>query len=415
MTSAPFSRRAIRWLIGTIGGSLLLALAWGIFGPDIGWEKSTRTNSYSYSAIGHRAFVALLDELGIPVTVSRFDSGARAGEHALLVVAEPGRLEHGRDTRDLEHMLRRAKRALLVLPKWAPVERFDDGEDPEHEGWVRQVRMLDPEAAGATLSMLGIRGDVVRPTTPVEWSYGELGVAPNLVQPQVIEPGGIVPIVSCAQGILLGRLRVSWGNVTVLADPDVLSNHGLARDGNAAFVLRMLDLARGSYEAVVLDETTHGFARNPNLYRSLFAFPLLLATVQTFAVIGVLLWAAMGRFGAPQRAGPALEPGKDFLIDNIATMLRFGGHTSLALAGYLRVAVADVRTKLHVPARLDDEGARTWLDGNAAARGGRLTLGRLEGMVERGTGRRDRARTLRVAQLIHRWREEMIHGRGNRT
>jgi hypothetical protein len=43
-----------------------------------------------------------------------------------------------------------------------------------------------------------------------------------------------------------------------------------------------------------------------------------------------------------------------------------------------------------------------------------VTLARLAGLVEKTAGR-DRARTLRVAQLIHRWREEMIHGRGNRT
>jgi hypothetical protein len=286
---------------------------------------------------------------------------------------------------------------------------------PEREDWVTEVRMLDPEEVGAVLTTLGIGGAILRPTEPVEWSYGELGAAPNLPRPQLIERGGVTPIVSCDQGILLGKLRVSWGDVTVLADPDVLSNHGLARDGNAAFVLRALDLARGNREAVVLDETTHGFARNPNLYRSMFEFPLLLATVQAFAVIGVLLWAAMGRFGAPRRAGPAIEPGKDFLIDNIATMLRFGGHTSLALSGYLRVAVADVRTRLHVPARLDDAEARDWLDRNAAGRRVHLTLERLTGLVEKTAGRRDRVRTLRVAQLIHRWREEMIHGRGNRT
>jgi hypothetical protein len=414
LSDAPFSRRATRWLVGVIGGSLLLALAWGIFGPDIGWEKSARPNSFSYSAIGHRAFVALLDELGVPVTVSRFDSGARAGKHALLVIIEPGALEHERDTRDLRAMLRAADRTLLVLPKWAPVERFDH-PPPERDDWVSEVELLDPEEVGEVLALLGIGGRILRPTGPVEWSYGELGARPNLARPQVIERGGVSPIVSCEQGILLGKLRVPWGDVTVLSDPDVLSNHGLARGGNAAFTVRALDLARGDREPVVLDETTHGFARNPNLYRSLFEFPLLLATVQALVVIGVLLWAAMGRFGAPERAGPAIEPGKDFLIDNIATMLRFGGHTSLALTGYLRVAVADVREKLHVPARLDDAEARAWLDRNAAGRRVHLTLDRLAGMVGKTAGRRDRVRTLRIAQLIHRWREEMIHGRGNRT
>ena len=70
--------------------------------------------------------------------VSRFDSGNRAGEQALLVLAEP-RLESGSTTapRKLEQMLRAAQRSLLVLPKW------QGQEDP------RPSRLAGPRGTGA--------------------------------------------------------------------------------------------------------------------------------------------------------------------------------------------------------------------------------------------------------------------------
>ena len=85
---AVFSPKVVIWLI-TVG---LLSFAGAIYFVIYGDEGIARTsgaNSFSYSAIGHRAFVETLRRMDVPVLVSRDDSAAKAGRSALLVVAEP--------------------------------------------------------------------------------------------------------------------------------------------------------------------------------------------------------------------------------------------------------------------------------------------------------------------------------------
>jgi hypothetical protein len=167
----------------------------------------------------------------------------------------------------------------------------------------------------------------------------------------------------------------------------------------------MLDLARREHDAVVIDETLHGFGKEPSLFRSLFEFPLGLATIQALLAAAVLLWAAMGRFGAPRPPAPPLEAGKKALIGNIAALLAYGGHGAHALRRYLDGAVAEVRAALHVPAELKTAEADERLDGAHGA----IRLRDLRALVK--VESRDRRRILAIARRIHRWREETIRGR----
>ena len=155
--------------------------------------------------------------------------------------------------------------------------------------------------------------------------------------------------------------------------------------------------------AVVFDETQHGFAHEPDIYRALFEFPLALATLSAVLSVALLLWASMARFGTPQPERPPIEPGKGFLIANIAELLLFGGYTGHVMKRYKKSAMEDVARRLHVPAKVDA------LERNAEARDLPLRLTTLDEQVRGGH------RPLRTAQRIHRWREEMIHGRGERT
>ena len=147
------------------------------------------------------------------------------------------------------------------------------------------------------------------------------------------------------------------------------------------------------------------------MHRALFDFPLLLATLQALLTLAVLLWSAMGRFGAPAPAEVAVQPGKAFLIDNIASLLRYGGHSVDVLKRYLSAVQNEVGRRLHLPARLGAKDARAWLERYGAQR--RVTVGidRLRTAVERTT----RERVLPLAGQIYRWREEMIHGPLSRT
>ncbi|MHC4341381.1 MAG: hypothetical protein ACYSX0_14365, partial [Planctomycetota bacterium] len=333
----------------------------------------------------------------------------KAGRGALLVVAEPLVILRHYETELLQNMIRQAKRVLIVLPKWV-------GEAGEG-GWIRRVREHDYAEVDAVLDVLGIGGQVVRTTWDVskQWYREEVGVDPRIEFPQLVRSVDLEPIVSTGEGTLLGRADTRFGTIHLLSDPDVLSNQGLYLEGNAEFTLRMIDMLRREDGAVVFDETVHGFSQPPNFYRSLFEFPLVLATLQALVTAAVLAWAAMSRFGAPARMRPALQAGKAFLIGNIAALLRHGGHSRHALDRYLKSAIAEVRDGLHAPAGLDKEQTRAWLEASANVRGVGVRLERLEAYVRHGSDRPRTfdPRTLSVARQIHRWKEEMIHGRSD--
>src|SRR5262249_14600952 len=113
----PFSSKATGWLIGVAVVSFLVAVGFVIFGAPPPAPPSRERDSFSHSAIGHHAFVRLLRKLEIPVVVSHYDSGARAGASAVLIVAEPSSYH----VSELRSMVAAAEHALVVLPKWREI------------------------------------------------------------------------------------------------------------------------------------------------------------------------------------------------------------------------------------------------------------------------------------------------------
>ncbi|HEX5137200.1 MAG TPA: DUF4350 domain-containing protein [Planctomycetota bacterium] len=397
----PFRRRTTIILTAVAGVSFLALLLWGIFGPELVPARSSGADSFSRSALGHHAFVELLHELRVPVVVSRFNSGRKARDAALLVVLEPGIGGSETRRRTLLGMIGQADRTLIVLPKWRGIE---SEEDP---GFIESAELVQPWEVEEVLRAIGADVNLVRvpPGDPVSWRAGEVGATPDIVAPQLLRGNIGGKSATCAQGVLLGRVSTPRGNVFILSDPDLLSNHGLMRPGNALATMGMLALARGEQDAVVIDETLHGFGKEPSLFRSLFEFPLGLATIQALFAAATLLWAAMGRFGAPHPAPPPHEAGKKALIGNIAALLAYGGHGAHALRRYLDGAVAEVRGALHVPAELKAAEAEARLD----RAHGSIRLGDLRELVRKEST--DRRHILAIARRVHRWREETIGGR----
>jgi hypothetical protein len=397
----PFRGRTAIVLTAVTGVSFLALLLWSVFGRELVPARSSEADSFSRSALGHLAFVELLKELEVPTVVSRFNSGAKARDSALLVVAEPRVGRNDARHRMLLGMIAQAERTLLVLPKWR------GKESEEQPGFIQSAELLEQWEVEAVLDAIDADVELVRvpPGEPVSWRSGEIGATPDIRAPQLLRGRVSGASVRCAQGVLLGRIQTRRGSVFVLSDPDLLSNHGLVRPGNALAVMGMLDLARGEQDAVVIDETLHGFGKEPSLFRSLFEFPLGLATIQALFAAAVLLWGAMGRFGAPQPAAPPFEAGKKALIGNIAALLAYGGHGAHALRRYLDGSVAEVRAALHVPAGLKAAEAEERLDRAHGA----IRLRELRALATKET--KDRRRILAIARRIHRWREETIRGR----
>jgi hypothetical protein len=408
----PFSRRALLWIVGLAGVSFAAALAFAIFG--IGADAtSAGADSYSRSALGHRGFVELLGAQGIQVVRSQHDSARRAGEHSVLLVAEP-RLGSDEQKQAFGAIRNDARAIVLVLPKRSGFR------DPQHPGWIDEDELLPASAADDVLAALDIPVKVVRPSGAQRFESQLAEGFPTgaeLSDVQLLAASDeLRPLVYGADGVLVARYDVDDdASIVIVADPDLVANHGLARGENAAIALAAIESLRPAGAVVVVDETLHGHVATPSLWRELFTFPLSLATASALLALALLLWSAMGRFGKPRPDPRVLEAGKRSLIDNTAELTRHGGHAAHALERYLNAALHDAARASHAPAQLGPAELREWLLAAARARHVSIDLNALERDVAElsalsGRGAGTAARALAVAARIHRFRQEMIDG-----
>jgi uncharacterized protein DUF4350 len=408
---SPFSRRALAWLVGVSVVSFTTWLVVGLIAPEPADLESADADAYSRSAIGHRALVELLRARQVPVMVSRFDSGSRAGEQALLVLAEPRLAEGGTGAvRKLQQMIRAAQRTLLVLPKWK------GHEDPEHPGWLDRAGPVPPAELASLLKAADVPAVAFLAAGGGALSCEGAGAAATLERPQLLRPNegdeSLRPIVTCAGGWLLAEREEpeDGGVVWVLSDPDLLANHGIADGDNALVAWAVFEHAREAGQAVVIDETLHGHERVPSLFRELFTFPLALATFQAALAIGFLVWSGASRFGAPVPAPPVLEAGKGVLVDNTAALLRLGGHSAYTLGRYLDSLTQEVARVLHSEHAGKPGESRARLRRIGRRRRVTEDLAAIESAVERLRAEKSPApaAVLAVARRVHRWREEML-------
>ena len=89
MSEASFRPRTVL-ILALVGGTSLLAFCLLLaFGDEFSEVSSHEGDAFSRSALGHHAFVALLEELDVPVVVSRSATARKLRDSSVLVVAEP--------------------------------------------------------------------------------------------------------------------------------------------------------------------------------------------------------------------------------------------------------------------------------------------------------------------------------------
>lgn len=398
MDRALFSTRTIILLIAVGVLAFTGALLISIFGNNIDPQRRVGPNSFSKSALGHRAFLETLRARGIPVRISRARSAQKSGANDLLIVMEPS-----------PDAARPEK--LGVLPKWRGLP------DAKQKNWVGAVGLVPDQQVRGTFEATGMPGAVTRITGGADWRPNPFKLTPAIENPQLVVSTELQPIIAAGAGILLGRKRSSGQRLWILSDPDLLSNHGLRRGDNAEIVIQMIDRLRRRGGHVILDETVHGFVLDPNLGRVLLQRPFVAATILGLATLAVLLWAAAGRFGAPVPVAPRFQQGKYELIRNTGELLEFGGHTRETFMRYLNAMMRDVARRVHAPRGLGDDGRARWLDEVGRSR----KLAADFGALYRDAGElsdsrhREPGRYAALAQRLYYWRQEMLHGRRDRT
>ena len=408
MKSAPiFSQRLlIVWVAAAIliFACSLLLMEHASREGHAGRQETTGANAFSRSAIGHAGVADILRRLGLPVQESESGSLAKLRTGGVLVLAEPRPFEGGDNLRELLE----AKTVLLVLPKRRGQPSVT------HPGWIEEASLVLPFEAAWALHMLVPDGTVVRQDAVDRWTENDLGPVPALTAPiQLMQSARLRPVVATAQGILLGEFKDRGRRVWVLADPDVIANHGLAHAANADFAVAVITALRGSRGPVIFDETIHGFVtRSSNPWKLLFEYPFVIVTVQTLLVLLLLLWATMGRFGAPEVPPPPLDAGKRGLLENAARLLDFAGHQPIIVRRYVEATLRDTARQFHAPANLREAALIEWLRRVGHARTVTLDVAEIWG---RAGGLQDGVRAdpsllAAIARDTHRWKREIIDG-----
>ena len=406
MSDAPvFSRKL---LIGWIAGAVVVfAISMYLMGAgEPGGPDDTGPSTFSRSAIGHAGLAEVLQRLGVSVVKSRYNSLEKLTPGSLLVIAEP---HPSRLSEESMRTLLKASTILLVLPKRGGVP------SEQYPGWLREARERSPAEARWALGLVAARAEVERERGELKWTTNTLGPAPDLVAPaQLVRGGGLQPIVASDKGMLVAELSERNRKIWILSDPDVISNHGLAREGNAALAVALIKRLLGPNGSVVFDETIHGYVAHPSSpFLLMFRFPFVVATAQALIAIVLLLWATMGRFGAPQSAPAALSAGRAGLLQNMAKLIEFTGHQQVMIARYVQETVRDVARQLHAPRGLAGEALVEWLRRVGTARGVEIDCGALTREADALGARRrgDTSSPVRLARDIHRWKGEILDGR----
>ena len=409
------SRRRIAALVLTGGVAFCLSL-FLVFWSDPTDRPIAGNSSYSTSAIGHAALLALLRERGYEVRVNRNREGRSVAERDLLLILEPElgfprpmpreqadpEDPDGKRPENLDRLLQGKAQALIALPKWQtdPMAARQAGIWRRRDH-VQGVSLTPPGAVRSLARALLGDGEarIVRKPAADDWD-SKLGDANILLdQPQLIASSKLEPLVSTPDGILIGQ--VPGTRMAVLSDPDLIANHGLRKAGNAQLALRLIDRFLPFGGSVHVDETQHGFAVIPSLPRLLFQPPFLAATLLALTTLAALAWIGTTRLGAPVTVAKTVPSGNILLMRNAGRLLAASGNDVYIAVRYADAVVDEACRRFHLPQGAGNRGrSRRALERIARRSGVKRSL------PDSGT-------PARLVRDHFRWMEEMFDA--NRT
>lgn len=419
-----FTRRAL-WFIFGVGGLMLaltVVLLWSSDGEEV---SSIDTDTFSISAIGHKALMHMLEEQGFDVTQSRYRSQEIVWRSDLLLLAEPHLMAGDHSNKQLLKKYRKMIAAnsgatLLVLPK------RDGVKDRYHPEWLGASFMMHPSDIDYVLLATGMDhvklSRTSRPASSIGWLSSVEGVSSlqmatsEIEDVQLILPAeGVEPLISSSYGVLLARVssKLTDKPIYLLSDPDLIATHGLHRAENALVVEQIVRLAMPSKSGdLIIDEVIHGHEQIPPFEKRLFRFPLLPMTLQVGLLLVFLFWKLLCRFGPPLPFSREREAGKAFMIEHTAMLLKEGGHLGYTTERYVWMVLQDTARTLNAPPGMSQAEMVQWLEKMAQTRGIHTELRRIVTRthnISDGLEVATNARALELAKRVDRFRKEMTH------
>jgi len=388
-----FRRGTMLLIIGVGVVAFLAMLVLGAYAPDLRSGRNGGAHALSNAATGFSGLVRLAEATGRSPTIARQDHLLDTED---LVVLTP----EAADADMTEVLDRRASRVtLIVFPKWQT-----EG-DPDRTGWVRVPGLLprgQPEGVLAPDQKLAVgRIKAAGPTlvtvpehAPVEMRFP----APPVLQ--TIKGEGLEPIITDSAGrIVLAKL--GRGPLFVLADPDLLNNHGLADARRAAAALALLDFLNSTEaEGVKFDVILNGFGSTKSPLRLAFDPPFLAVTLAILAALLLAGLQAIARFGVPLRPERAIAFGKAALVDNSAALIRKAGREGYLGSRYADMIRERIAAILRLPPNLHREQIDARLDALIPDRS-------FSSLADSAASASTREGVLTAAKALHQWQQEI--------
>lgn len=414
-----FSRRLLIVLIGLAVMSFLLSFILVGYGEDLSPARSLGTDTYSFSAIGHRGLRFFLERLGLEVFISRDDwpTGLHGGVALIAAEPVPGISIDGYGLYEAwEEAAFEMSPFVVVLPKWR-------GMSDASGRRLDRVALIPRGAVGETVGTF-LDSLAYSPTETVRRVAGErriacmaddgteYEVAVRELQLLVL-PEPFRAVVTCEDMALVAHLPATdeTSDTWVVSDPDVLNNQGLLR-GDHAVLVRDLFLERVGAPVAMFDEMLHGYQGRSRLIAEMVRFPLVLVMIHGLLLSALVVWSGSGRVGRPRKDEPRFADGKLVLIDNSAKLLGLGGHSRETLKQYYEQVLRAVGAYYFLPSDLGLDELEGRLQVISQSRDLDVDLPKLRERIDRISHRRgpiDHA--VRLARRLHQWRSEMTYER----
>ena len=392
-SDGPFKRGAMLLIVAVGTLAFIAMLVLGAYAPDLRSGRNGGSHALSNAATGYSGLVRLAQETGRNPRIVRSKAELKTED---LVVITP---EHG--WTDLSEILaQRGPRAtLIVLPKWETVP------DKARPGWVRVPGLLPPIDPGRTLAP-SYPLEVTRTKSRHERLVSVQSAASADLQffaPAVVQSISnpkIKPLVTDSSGrILLGQVENQ--PLYLLADPDLINNHGMGDERQAKAALAMLDfLNTTDASSIMFDVTTNGLGHSQSPLKLAFDPPFLGVTLTIFAALLLAAIHAMTRFGSPRRTERAISFGKAALVDNSAALIRKAGREGRLGPRYVDV----IRQRAAALFRLPLAESPEVLDERLESLNPRHSFA---GFAASANQARTRSELLTAAISLHDWVEEV--------
>lgn len=348
------------------GALAFLAMLWFIGSGQTGQQNDGGTHVAAKGLTGFAALAQLLENDGYNVAPTR--SAAQLDDEGLLILTPPTSAD-AEDLAEIIEARRNIGPTILVLPKWNTAEAKGGVGRDVRDGWVSIEGSSAPVWATQLGGELAMQPAIdALPARGSHWrGLGYEGRLPDPRQVMALQGAKVVPLVRDGKGRVLAGYLADGGyyplladaagvprgdeskldgtrwNVTVVAEPDLFNNYGMADRQRAALAREIVYQAmEGEDLAIIFDLTLNGFGGARNLLTLAFQPPFLAATLCLVLALIVVAWRAFRRFGPPLAEARPLAFGKARLVANSAAFIQRTGRLHLLADPYADLVASRV-------------------------------------------------------------------------